>query len=169
MFNGVMDAVEDQAVNGNGTGENFQGILGAAGTTAVPFDTDALTTARKAWTALQVLHEAPTAWVMSPADAEMFDLVREDTAGMYLSTGPGLSNVFGNLPRIVSTSLPAGIAILADWNQAELFVRSGMQLDADRSGDNFTTNQVVLRAEGRFNIGILRPQAFAIVDLDAAV
>jgi hypothetical protein len=76
-----------------------------------------------------------------------------------------LDNVFGGLPRIASTQVPAGVAILGDWRLARLFVRESMRLDADRSGVSFTRNRVTLRAEGRYGIGYLRPQAFAVLDL----
>ena len=42
MAEGVLDALEAQIVSGSGTGENMRGILNTAGTTAVPFATDAV-------------------------------------------------------------------------------------------------------------------------------
>jgi hypothetical protein len=44
-------------------------------------------------------------------------------------------------------------------------VRQGVTIAADRSGTLFDTNQVKQRAEGRFGIGVLRPQAFREVDV----
>ncbi|WP_460863212.1 phage major capsid family protein [Rhodococcus aerolatus] len=71
----------------------------------------------------------------------------------------------GTLPKIVSRSVPAGTALLGDFTQLSLFVREDVKLDADRSGANFTRNEVVLRSEGRFGLGVLRPQAFVKVAL----
>lgn len=167
MFGGVLDALEAQIVAGDGTGENMVGVINTPGTTIVPFSGDVLTTLRKARTVLQTMHETPTGWVLHPADAEELDLLREDASGSFLVAGPGLSNILGDVPVVVSTSVPAGTALLGDWRQVRVFVREDMRLDADRSGPNFERNQVVLRAEGRFGIGVLRPQAIAIVHLSS--
>jgi HK97 family phage major capsid protein len=163
MFNGVLNAVETQVISGSGVGENVTGILTAAGTTQVPWTTDIFTTLRKARTALQVKQEVPTAWAFSLADAESLDLAK-DANGQFYGDQP---TIFGNIPKVFAAGIPAGFAILADWTQCKLFVREDVKLDADRSGSNFTSNAVVLRAEGRYGFGVLRPQAFAIVDLTA--
>lgn len=167
MFGGVLDALEAQIVAGDGTGENMLGVINTPGTTIVPFTGDVLTTLRKARTAFQVMHEKPTGWVLHPADAEALDLMREDASGAFLAAGPGLSNIIGAIPVVVSTSVPPGTALLGDWRQVRVFVREDMRLDADRSGANFERNQVILRAEGRFGIGVLRPQAIAVVHLSS--
>lgn len=169
LRNGVLDALELEVIDGDGTGEHFTGILNTVGTTTVLFDTDALTTARKARTALEVLHEQPTAWVLSPSDAETFDLAREETSGMYLGGSAGLANIFGDIPRVISTSVPQGTALLGDWSQTRLYVRETLMLRADGSGDLFDTNAFKLRAEGRYGFAVLRPQAFAVVDLGTDV
>lgn len=163
MFRGVNQAVEAQVINGTGVGENLPGIMTTPGTTAVPFATDLFTTLRKARTALATREEVPTAWAFSLADAELLDL-QKDTTGRHFGSDVD-DVVFGNLPKLVVPGVPAGWAILADWNQCRLFVREDVRLDADRSGANFTNNRVILRAEGRYGFGMLRPQAFAIVDL----
>ncbi|MEV5689920.1 phage major capsid protein [Micromonospora globbae] len=161
-------ALEAQMVSGDGTGENLTGILNVSGTLSVPFATDALTTIRKARTQLEAVNEQPTAWVFNPADLEAFDLLREDGAtGGYLVNSSSLNNIFGPYPRVSSTTVPAGTAILGDWTKARLRVREDMRLDVDRSGENFTKNLATLRVEGRFGFDITRPSAFAEVDLAA--
>lgn len=176
MSAGVLDATEFQAINGDGTGENCEGVLHVPGTTAVPFAADMVTTLRAAITSLQTLGEVPTGWALSPADAEAIDLVRWGSAGGFLSggfehdnrDGFGTSdNIFGTVPRVVSPSVPTGTAILGDWTQLKLFIREQMRIDLDASGVLFQQNQIQLRAESRVGVGILRPQAFAICDLTA--
>jgi HK97 family phage major capsid protein len=174
MAAGVLDAIEYQAVSGDGSGENMTGILHTPGTTAVPFATDVVTSLRKAQTAMQALGEVPTGWALSPDDAEAIDLLRWGTSGGFLSggyendakvAGGSSDNVFGPYPRVVSPSVPAGTAILADWSQLKLFVREQMRIDLDASGALFQHNQIQLRAESRVGVGILRPQSFAVIDL----
>lgn len=172
MGAGVIAAVERQCLSGDGEGENFTGLLNTSGTLAVDFTTDLLVTARKARTALEMLGERPTAWLFSPQDLETVDLMREDAGntGGFLVGGssPAVNNVFGNIPRISDPGLPQGVAILGDWSRARLVVREDVHLDADRSGDLFKTNAVQLRAEGRFDMAVIRPSSFAIVDFSAA-
>lgn len=175
MVAGVLDAVESQVIAGGGTGEDLTGILTIAGTTAVAYATDVPTTLRKAITALQVKGETPNAWVLNPADAEAIDLAKEGTGGIgYLNQGgytnglAGTNNVFGEgITRVVSNSVPAGTAVLADWTKVRLEVREDVRLDIDTSGDNFATNAATFRAETRVGLAHLRPSAFAIVDLTA--
>lgn len=172
MEAGVLEAIERLAIIGDpsvvGDEEHFTGLLSVSGTVAQAFATDLLTTVRKTRTALEDSGVRPTAWLFNSTDLESIDLMREDgTTGGFL-VNESLTNVFGSYPRLANPDVPAGTAILGDWTKARLYVREDMRLDADRSGDNFKTNQVVLRAEGRFGLAYRQPQAFAIADLTAA-
>lgn len=171
MREGVLQALETEIVSGDGTGEHMTGIFNVSGSTVVPWSTNLFTTIRKARTAMQVLNERPNAWVMHPSDLELVDLTVDSSGRYYLTGGGGdaaVDALFGGLPRIPSTAVPAGTALLGDFTQATLYVREDVRLDADRSGTLFDKNQVKLRAEGRFGFAVLRPQAFAEVDLTAA-
>lgn len=163
MRAGLMLALESQVATGSGTGENMTGLLTVSGTTAVAFATDTLTTARKAVTALQNIGEQPNAWVLNPADNEAFDLLKSTTGEYLREQGDAL----WRLPRVVSAKVPAGTAILGDWRYAQLVIRQNATLAAGQPGDLFTRNQVQLRLEGRYGFAVLRPSAFAIVDLTA--
>ncbi|BBZ17149.1 phage major capsid protein [Mycolicibacterium gadium] len=173
MAEGVLDALERQIIRGDGTGENVAGVLSVAGTVPVAFATDAPTTLRKALTTMQTAGETPNAVVLHPSDAEAVDLSRWGANGGYLlpnafSGAPG-GNVFGGpeIQRVISPSIPAGTALLGDWQQVQLYVREQVNVLLDMSGDLFTHNQFIARGEGRFGIGVLRPSAFAVVDLTA--
>lgn len=172
MRNGVLNSLENGLINGNGSGEAYTGILATSGTTAVAFTTDVVTTLRRARTALQALGETPTGWLLNPADAEAIDLLRTSTGGPFLADGYGddsrnasTNNVFGDSARLVSPLVPAGTAILADWNAIKLYVREDVRLDVDLGGTLFDTNQAKMRAEMRAGVAVLRPQAIAVVDL----
>jgi HK97 family phage major capsid protein len=174
MFGGLADALETQVIAGDGVGENFTGIFSVSGTTAVPFAVDVPTTLKSAVTALQVIGEVPNAWVMNPSDAQAIDLTRWGTAGGWLSEGYGgggvvgdSSNIFGSdgLLRVVSNSVPAGTALLADWSKLSLYVREDANLAIDASGDLFTCNMFIACCEMRCVSAVLRPSAFRIVDI----
>lgn len=181
LAEGVLDAVETQAVSGDGSGENTAGILHTTGTTAVAYDTDLVTTLRSAVTALQTIGVVPNGWVLSPADAQAIDLLRWQydpaaaTDGGWLADGyqngvAGSGNIFGpTTPRVVSPSVPQGTALLGDFTQLRLYVKESVRIDVDASGPElFDKNQVKLRGEGRFGLGVLRPASFAVVTLTDA-
>ncbi|MEZ0363387.1 phage major capsid protein [Mycobacterium sp. pUA109] len=179
LIGSIYDAMEQQAVSGNGTGLNATGILNQAGTTQVPFTTDLPTTLRSAITAMQTLGERPTGWALNPHDAAAIDLLRWGTGGGFLSEGYAnnpverygtSANIFGDnsIQRIVTPHVPQGTAILADFKELALFLRHSMRIDVATTGgspDLFQTNAFQLRAEIPCGIGILRPQAFAVVSL----
>lgn len=180
MASGVLAGLEHEAVLGIGSGESMTGIMATSGTTPVSFSTDRVTSLRKGLTSLQQLGEVPTAVVLNPADAEAVDLTRAGSDGPFLSGGyqfdrgagwGSSDNIFGpsnQIQRVISPSVPSGYGILADWSQLKLFVREGMSIMLNFwSEDLFTKNQYIVRAEMRCLAAVIRPQAFAIIDLTA--
>jgi len=171
MVSGVLSKVEQQIVAGTGVGEQFTGILTASGVNVVPFTTSILTTIRKARTALENKGETPNAWVLNPLDIETLDLMRENGGGDggFLMDAPAADMLFGyGIARVPSLAVPAGTALLADWSQIKLKVRSDAQtLAATQAGNLWATNGVVLRSEGRYGVQLRRPSSFAVVRLAA--
>lgn len=171
MVNGVWSAIEDLIVNGSGTGEEWTGILNTAGTTDVTFAGDVVTTLRRARTLLESKGERVTAVAMNPADVEALDMLREDgTTGGFLMDGSAYERIFGRgVQGVASLAVPAGTAIAGDWTKTRLRVRQGVHtLAATQSGDLFDKNQMKLRTEGRYGFEVIRPQALAVVELEAA-
>ncbi|MYX17058.1 phage major capsid protein [Streptomyces sp. SID8374] len=168
MSRGVLDALEADIVSGATGGENVVGILETSGVGTTAYSSSIPVTLRKALTAMQNAHEAPTAWALNPADAEVLDLLLTadgEYVGGSADGGFAYINIFGNIPRVVTTSVPAGSALLADWSQCRLYVRQGTTIDVDASGALFDTNRAKFRAEGRFGFAVNRPAAFRVIDL----
>ncbi|GAA4297629.1 phage major capsid protein [Mycobacterium paraffinicum] len=173
LYQGLLDALEEQVLNGDGTGENFEGILHASGTTAVAFDTDVPTTLRGALSTFETSGVQPTGWVLNPTDAAALDLLREGgtpdlfvLGGGYQNGPANSANIFGDVPRLVSPRVPAGKALLADWTKVRLFTRGGILTMLDPFS-GFATNTTRLRSEMRIGMGLLRPSAFAVIALSA--
>jgi HK97 family phage major capsid protein len=163
--------VEDQVVNGDGTGQNFTGILTVSGTQAQAWDTDLFVTTRKAITKLETLPDGvvPTAWLFNPADDERIDLATDANDRFYgngpFGTGP---RTLWGVPRISTPVVPAGTGILGDFRYAVLWDREEATITATNShNDWFVRNLVAILAELRAAFGILRPNAFVEVDLTA--
>ena len=171
MAQGLVEAIEDLIVNGDGTDEAWEGILHVEGTTDVAFAGDPITTLRRARTMLESKGEAVTGVAMHPNDIEALDMTREDgSTGGFLLDGDAYRRIFGSAGAPVpSLAVPEGTAIVGDWGTTGLLVREeGHTLASTQSGDLFDTNQMKLRTEGRYGFEILRPQALAVVELAEA-
>lgn len=166
---GLGEEVEDQVMSGDGSGENFTGILETSGTLAQPWDGTLVRTIRKAITRTRVVGRArPTAVGMSPATDERLDLL-QDKVGRFYGAGPfgtGPSTIWG-LPRFVSEVIPDDAVIVADWRQAVLWDREQTSIVmTEAHKDWFGRNLVAVRGELRAAFGILRPSAFTIIDVE---
>jgi HK97 family phage major capsid protein len=162
------EELEDQLVNGDGTGENFTGLLNTSGILAQPFDTDIPTTTRKAITSVQVTGRArPTGWLINPNDWETIELLKDGSGRYYwggpLARGP---KVLWSLPVAESPVIPSGTALLGDWRKAILWDREQASIQvSDSHADFFVRNMVAILAEMRAAFGVIRPAAFCEVSL----
>lgn len=166
----LMEELEDQIVNGDGTGENFTGIHNTAGILSQAWDTDLFTTTRKAITTVEVTGRArPNAWVMHPEDWETIEL-ETDSNGRYYYAGPqarGPQTHWG-LPVVTSQTLNQGTALLADWNKAVLWDREQASIQvSDSHEDFFIRNMVAILAEMRAAFALIRPSAFCEITMES--
>ena len=167
---GLDEELEDQILTGDGTGENFTGIMNTSGTQTQAYATDILTTLRQARTKVRVTGRAqPTAYVMHPNDWEDIDLLQDNEARYYFG-GPsvlGTPRLWG-LPVVESEGMTEGYAVCADWRRAVLLDREQTQiLVSDSHADFFVRNLVAILAELRAAFFVLRPSAFVEIDLTA--
>lgn len=165
---GIEREIEDQMIAGNGTGENFNGVLTHANVLSQAFDSDLLMTARKARTELQVGGRVvPNAWVIHPRDWEKFDLETDDES-RYFFGGPlamGNHRLWG-VPVVESEAVPEGTALLGDWRFAQLWDREQTTIRvSDSHAEFFIRNIIAILAETRLAFGLIRPQAIIKVAL----
>lgn len=167
LMYGLEEELEDQIVNGDGNGENFEGILDVSNTQSQAFDTDLLVSSRKAITKVRTNGRARvSAFAMNPVEDERLDLLRDNDNRFY-GMGPfavGPSTLWGR-PRVVSEAIPEGTIIAGDFRYAVLWDREQAAIQAtDSHADFFVRNLVAILAELRAAFGIIRPAAFCIVD-----
>ncbi|WP_149552919.1 phage major capsid protein [Streptomyces marokkonensis] len=178
-------ALEDEILNGDGTGEHWTGMGNVSGSQTQAFDTNVLTTARKAVTKLERYgYLSGAGWVMTPEDWESIELLA-DANGQFYYGGPQAavnpsSRRLWSVPVVVTDAATAGTAYLADFSQMRLQVRQDGVLDwsenvydpnalgAGSGATDFERNMLRFRFEGRFGLEILRPSAIVEVDLTAA-
>lgn len=167
---GLEEELEDQMLTGDGTGENFTGIMNTTGTQTQAYDTGLLVTLRRARTKVRIGGRAtPTAYVMHPNDWEDIDLL-QDAENRYYFGGPsvlGTPRLWG-LPVVESEGMTEGFSIVADWRRAVLLDRGQVQiLTSDSHGDFFIRNLIAILAELRAAFFCVRPSAFVEIDLTA--
>lgn len=162
------EELEDQIITGSGAGENFTGVLNVSGTTAQAFDTDLLTTYRKARTKVALTGRAtPTAYVIHPNDVEDLDLLTDNEERYYFGgpVGVGVPRLWG-VPIVESEAMTEGTAMVAQWDLAVLWDREQFNiLVSDSHSDFFVRNLLAVLAELRAAFGVLRPAAFVEIAL----
>lgn len=171
---GLEEELEDQMISGDGTGENFSGLATTSGIQVQAYDTNLLTTLRKAKTKVRTVGRSiPTGYVLNPVDVEALDLLT-DNENRYYFGGPGGTIQNGaaaplwNLPIIESEAVPAGTAYVGDWRKAVLWDREQASITmSDSHAGFFVQNLVAILAEMRAAFGVIQPSAFVQVDLAA--
>jgi len=164
------EELEDQIVNGTGTGNEFTGILSTSGILSQAWDTDLLTTTRKAITTARTTGRvSPTAWLLNPTDWETIDLLTDDN-GQYHFGGPvrmGVKTLWG-LPVVESETIDQGTGLLGDFKKAVLWDREQASLQvSDSHEDFFIRNMVAFLAEMRAAFGLIRPSGFIEVEMES--
>lgn len=168
LAEGLIEALEDDIVAGDGTGDAFTGILNTSGLQVQAWTTDLLTTMSNAKFKAVTTYQQPDAWLLHPTDVQRLELLREGgSTGAFLFSGRSAIEDFIGAPIVATNAITAGVGLLGDWSQVELLVREDDHIDVDMGGDKFAKNQVQLRNEGRYGLKIGRPSAFITVDLTA--
>lgn len=164
----LAEELENQLLNGNGVGENFTGLANTAGILTQAWDTDILTTSRKAITNLLMNgKQVPTAWLLNPTDWETIELT-QTTTGLYYFGGPmnqGSPKLW-SLPVVQNFFVAPGTGYLGNWRKMVLWDREQATISvSDSHADFFIRNMVAILAELRAAMGVIRPTAFVEVDL----
>jgi HK97 family phage major capsid protein len=168
---GLEDVLEAQMLNGDGTGENFTGLFNTTGTGTQAWDTDMLTTTRKARTKVRIEGRAnATAYLLHPTDWETLDLTQDGEERYYFGGPSALGNPrLWGLPVIENERVAVGTGAVGDFRQLILWDREQASIRmSDSHADFFTHNAVAILAELRAAFAVLRPAAIVEMDLTAA-
>ncbi|MEV5977495.1 phage major capsid protein [Streptomyces sp. NPDC052114] len=168
---GLEEELEDQMISGDGTGENFEGLGNVSGVQAQAWDTNVLTTLRKAKTKVRLVGRSiANAYLLNPADVEAIDLLQDNEGRFYFGgpTGVGSAQTLWNLPVIETEAVPAGTGYVGDFRKSILWDREQATIQmTDSHLDFFIRNLVAILAEMRAAFGVVQPNAFVEVDLTA--
>lgn len=163
--------LEDKLLNGTGTNGEPRGLLETTGVqnltyTAGPSIRNLIEAVRKSKTRIALAEGTPQAVLINPEDDEKIDLFA-DNDGRYYSNGPfgtGPSTLWG-LPRVLSTKIPVGTAIVGEFTQMALLDREGLSVVAfNQHKDYAQRNLTYVRAELRALQAIWRPARLAVIE-----
>lgn len=169
LIDGVRRRLQEQVLNGNGSGSNLAGIYGNANIGVIDRSTlsvGMLESLHKCLTTIRVnAFQDPTFIGIHPNDYETIRLEKASTAGTYQFGDPaasGPTTVWG-VPVIVHAAFTSGTPLVGVGREATLWVREGVTVAAsDSHSDYFVKKQVALMASTRVAFGITQPKAFAI-------
>ena len=163
---GLQEELEDLIINGGGT-TTFDGLLNVAATQDQAWDTNLITTIRKAKTKVRLNGKAIANGVlMHPNDWEALDLALT-LAGTNSNRDAGAESqprIWG-LSVVESEAIAEGTCIVGDFRRAVLWDRQMTTVQAT-SGymDFFMKNMVAILAELRAAFGVIRPTAFVVTE-----
>ena len=164
----LLDVIEKTLINGSGSADEPAGILHTTGVLNQAFDTDIATTLRKAKTLLSTTSgTTPQAVVMNPEDNEALDLL-QDKNGRYLGAGPFASGdpTVWSIPRLESSYLEKGTAIIGDFSVIQLLVYEALNIDVfNQHKDYAQRNLSYIRAEMRALQMIRKPAQLCVAKL----
>lgn len=154
--------IEDQVLNGDGTGENFQGLASTSGVqlyTAPAGQTDDLVSIRKALSVFDNSGETARVVIMNPTDWEGIVTKRNSSGAFDLGTAVNeeTRRVWGK-PVALSGLVPSNTAWVLGEGAANLSTDGVVHYEADAS-TGFKTNEVTFRSETRAELDVIRPSA----------
>lgn len=168
LEDGLLQALEDQMVTGNGIGENMVGLFSISGIQTQAFVTDLIQTYRRARTLVRTVgRDVPNAYLMNPIDWQNLDLLKDNEARYYYG-GPGAIGTphLWGLPVVESEAVTAGTAFVGNFKQLVLLDREQTTISvSDSHSDFFIKNLVAILAELRAMFLCRRPKSLVKIAL----
>lgn len=163
---GLARALDNQIINGTGTND-LTGVLNTPGIQTQAFTNDILETSLRAQTEVSLEFDdngggtEATAYVLNPLDWQKF-LLFKDSENRFYWGGPSVvgARTLWSLPVFVSSAVPSGTGLVADWSKVIFYDRQQTSVRAfEQHADYARRNMVLLRAETRGALAVVRPAA----------
>ena len=169
LMYGLAMVEENQLLNGDGTGQNLNGIIPQATAYAAPITLPSPTSIDMIrLMALQAaLAEYPASGiVMHPSDWAWVETLK-DTTGRYIIGNPQgtISPTLWGLPVVATQAMSVDKVLVGAFKMgAQVFDRWDARVETGYVNDDFTKNLVTILAEERLALAVYRPQAFIYGD-----
>lgn len=172
---------EQQLLNGNGTGQNIQGLLNRSGiqteaSASVADDPDAVF---RAMTKIDTNSGLPAdGLVIHPTDYQKFRLAKDGNqqymgggffSGQYGNGGIMQQPPLWGLRTVVTPAIAAGTVLVGAFGMAStVYRKGGVRVESTNSNaSDFTSNLVTIRAEERVALAVRVPAGFCKLTLKA--
>lgn len=172
---GLQYAEELQLLNGDGTGQNIDGLIAnaTAFSSAVDVEDPTFLDVLRLAMLQAVLAEYPaTGHVLNPLDWAKIELTK-DTTGRYIVGNPQgtLTPTMWGLPVVATPAMAADKFLTGGFEYAaQIFDREDANVEiSTEDRDNFIKNMVTIRGEERLALAVYRPEALIYGDFSDAV
>lgn len=169
LIYGLAFAEESQALNGDGTGGDLDGLVANAAAYAAHASLTVATSIDQLRAAMlqAVLAEYPaTGHVLNPIDWAVIEMLK-DTTGQFIigvPQGDTPASLWG-LPVVQTQSMPVDKFLTGAFRLgAQLFDRRQAQVEVGYENDDFTKGLVTMLASERVALAVYRPEAFVYGD-----
>jgi hypothetical protein len=173
LIYGVQLRIENQLLNGDGTGENLLGILNTTGIGAPASgsgDTANMDLVANGIANVRASNAIPTGVVMNPHDAIAAAKAKASTSGLRLDSQGAFSSVLETawgIPVVQTNAMTQGKCLVGDFFLgATAFMREGVGVrvsDADQ--DDFLRSRISMLGYCRLGFVVWRAACFALVNL----
>lgn len=178
LRHGVNNYIENQIINGDGTGVKLSGWLATGNHTIISplLTVDFFGLANKLKMAVIASDYEPDFYYANPADWGAAETARRGTgdnafvaaSGAVSYVNNGLTPLLWGLPVVLSNNIPVGTLICKSAD-ADMYVsREGTVVEMfEQDGDNVTKNLVTIRAEARGAELVFTAAAICVGDITA--
>lgn len=169
LLYGLAYVEEAQLLNGDGTGQNLNGIIPQATAYAAPITLASPTSIDmiRLMMLQAALAEYPaTGVVMHPSDWAWIETLK-DTTGRYIIGNPQgtINPTLWGLPVVATQAITIDKVLVGAFKLgAQVFDRWDARVETGFVNDDFTKNLVTILAEERLALAVYRPEAFIYGD-----
>jgi HK97 family phage major capsid protein len=167
---GLMFKEEAQLLNGDGNGQNINGLIPQAtdySAEFTPSSAQQIDTLRLALLQVVLAEYPSNGFVLNPIDWARIELTK-DAEGRYIIGNPvnGTMPMLWNLPVVSTQAMGDGEFLTGAFNMAaQIFDRMEIEvLLSSENVDDFEKNMFTIRAEERLALAVYRPEAFVYGD-----
>ncbi|MBM3603646.1 MAG: phage major capsid protein [Alphaproteobacteria bacterium] len=169
LMYGLEYVEEQQLLNGDGTGQNLNGIIPQATAYTAPItiaDATEIDAIRLAMLQAEIALFPSTGIVMNPADWGRIELTK-DADGRYIIGNPQgtIAPTLWGLPVVTTPAIAVDKFLTGAFRMgAQVFDRWDARVEVGYVNDDFIKNLVTILAEERLALAVYRPQAFIYGD-----
>lgn len=170
LLYGLAYVEENQLLNGDGTGQNLNGIITQSTAYSAPLTPDMETpidTIRLMMLQAALAEYPASGIVLHPTDWARIELTK-DSQGRYIIGNPqgtAQPSLWG-LPVVATQAISVDKALVGAFQLgAQVFDRWDARVETGYVNDDFTKNLVTVLAEERLALAVYRPEAFIYADL----